>query len=203
MLRGQAALEYAYDVTESSLRQLVTDYHRDAQKRKDVATHKLARDIYAKYLDAFSDTDHAYQMRFFFAGSFGRSRSEASRPGVRARRSDEPRTRRPENMRGSLHITRSWPGEDGHRGEKGTLTRHEDRRVRRRANGRVESQASTQGTNSGRDLRRAGDPEVELSLSRACDVYFKIADPRTRELPAIKVQGGLCLLLTQSFCCGG
>ncbi|MEO1335949.1 MAG: tetratricopeptide repeat protein, partial [Myxococcota bacterium] len=42
--KGAAALEYAYDLTETKLRDLVTDYHRTAQKRKDVATYELARD---------------------------------------------------------------------------------------------------------------------------------------------------------------
>ncbi len=65
--KGKAALEYAYDLTESKLRDLVTEYHRDAQKRQDVATYQLARDIYKKYLDAFSDTESAYQMRFFYS----------------------------------------------------------------------------------------------------------------------------------------
>src|SRR5262245_55149457 len=63
----KASLEYAYDLTESNLRDLVTEYHSDAQKRQDVPTYQLARDIYAKYLDAFSDTESAYSMRFFYA----------------------------------------------------------------------------------------------------------------------------------------
>ncbi|MEL6185368.1 MAG: tetratricopeptide repeat protein, partial [Myxococcota bacterium] len=40
---GTAALEYAFDLTETKLRDMVTEYHRDAQKRKDVETYRLAR----------------------------------------------------------------------------------------------------------------------------------------------------------------
>ena len=69
------ALEYAYDLTESHLRDLVTEYHRDAQKRKNIETYELARDIYRNYLEAFRDSESAYQMNFFYGKFFGRSKN--------------------------------------------------------------------------------------------------------------------------------
>ncbi|MEL6186559.1 MAG: tetratricopeptide repeat protein, partial [Myxococcota bacterium] len=64
---GDAAVEYAYDLMETKLRDMVTEYHRDAQKRKDARTYRLARDIYAKYLEAFPETESAFRMRYYYA----------------------------------------------------------------------------------------------------------------------------------------
>ncbi|MCB9655971.1 MAG: tetratricopeptide repeat protein [Deltaproteobacteria bacterium] len=189
--QGQAALEYAYDVTESSLRELVTDYHRDAQKRKDVATYKLARDIYAKYLDAFSDTDYAYQMRFFFAevlwalkewkqaaleyGRVVRTKTEDKAPGKYARLA-------------AYNAILAWE-KMATEGEKGTLTSGM-KIVESKEKGRTDARRITKlrlkALTQGETYEEQAIPEVELSLSRACDVYFKIADPKDEELPAIK-----------------
>jgi TolA-binding protein len=70
------AVERAYEYTEGYMRQLVTDFHSEAQKTKRAGTYRLARDIYRKYLDNFSDKatcskyetcDQAYRLRFFYA----------------------------------------------------------------------------------------------------------------------------------------
>ncbi len=65
--RNKAALASAYDLTEGSMRELVTDYHSEAQKTKSVATYRLARDIYKEYLDNFPNSDQAYNLRFYYA----------------------------------------------------------------------------------------------------------------------------------------
>ncbi|MBK8013969.1 MAG: tetratricopeptide repeat protein [Deltaproteobacteria bacterium] len=189
--QGLAALEYAYDVTESSLRELVTDYHRDAQKRKDVATYKLARDIYAKYLDAFSDTDYAYQMRFFYAevlwalkewkhaaeeyGRVVRTKTEGKAPGKYARLA-------------AYNAILAWE-KMAAEGETGALTSGM-KIVESKEKGRTDARRITKlrlkALNQGESYEEQTIPDVELSLSRACDVYFKIADPKDEELPAIK-----------------
>jgi len=64
---NKAALASAYDLTEGSMRELVTDYHQEAQKTKSVATYRLARDIYKEYLDNFADSENAYNLRFYYA----------------------------------------------------------------------------------------------------------------------------------------
>ncbi|HUB06423.1 MAG TPA: tetratricopeptide repeat protein, partial [Myxococcales bacterium] len=65
--RNKNAIAAAYDLTESSMRELVTDYHQEAQKTKSVATYRLARDIYKEYLDNFANSDSAYNLRFYYA----------------------------------------------------------------------------------------------------------------------------------------
>jgi TolA-binding protein len=61
------AIAEAYDLTESALRDIVQEYHQEAQKTKDVKTYELARDIYKEYLDNFPDAEHAYRLRFYYA----------------------------------------------------------------------------------------------------------------------------------------
>ncbi len=64
---NQIAIAAAYELTEEALRNLVEEYHRDAQKFKNVATYQLARDLYAEYLDYFYEAESAYRMRFLYA----------------------------------------------------------------------------------------------------------------------------------------
>lgn len=61
------ALAGAYEITEEAMRSLVTDYHQEAQRTKEVKTYRLAAQIYKDYLDSFSDSDHAYNLRFYYA----------------------------------------------------------------------------------------------------------------------------------------
>ncbi|HEX4385071.1 MAG TPA: tetratricopeptide repeat protein, partial [Myxococcales bacterium] len=63
----KGALAEANDLSESALRELVRDYHQEAIKTKNVATYKLARDIYRQYLETFPGSEAAYQERFFYA----------------------------------------------------------------------------------------------------------------------------------------
>jgi TolA-binding protein len=70
----QDVLRNAFNVTEEAMRQLVTEYHQEAQKTKQVDTYRLARDIYKQYVDAFATSqdpafvsDFAFNMRFYYA----------------------------------------------------------------------------------------------------------------------------------------
>ena len=67
-------LRSAFDVSEEAMRQVVTEYHQEAQKTQQVETYKLARDIYKEYLDAFASSadpqwvsDQAFNLRFYYA----------------------------------------------------------------------------------------------------------------------------------------
>ncbi|AKU90565.1 tetratricopeptide repeat protein [Vulgatibacter incomptus] len=64
---NQAALANAYDLSESAMRELVTQYHQEAQKTKEVKTYRLAAEIYKEYLDSFAESDSAYNLRFYYA----------------------------------------------------------------------------------------------------------------------------------------
>ncbi len=61
------AVKSAYDLAESTQRELVTEYHQEAQKTKYAQTYRLAAKIYKQYLAKFSDNPHAYNLRFYYA----------------------------------------------------------------------------------------------------------------------------------------
>ncbi|MFP2910789.1 tetratricopeptide repeat protein, partial [Pyxidicoccus sp. 3LFB2] len=67
-------LRNAFNVTEEAMRVMVTEYHQEAQKTRQVETYRLARDIYKQYVDAFAShsnpefvADSAFNIRFFYA----------------------------------------------------------------------------------------------------------------------------------------
>jgi tetratricopeptide (TPR) repeat protein len=62
-----AALERAREAAESILRRLATEYHQEAQKTRRVETYRLARDLYREYLGGFGDSEHTYELRYFYA----------------------------------------------------------------------------------------------------------------------------------------
>jgi tetratricopeptide (TPR) repeat protein len=69
-----SVLRNAFSVTEEAMRVMVTDYHQEAQKTRQVETYRLARDIYKQYVDAFASSsnpefvaDSAFNIRFFYA----------------------------------------------------------------------------------------------------------------------------------------
>ncbi|PTL85483.1 tetratricopeptide repeat protein [Vitiosangium sp. GDMCC 1.1324] len=71
---NKPVLRNAFSVTEEAMRVMVTDYHQEAQKTRQVETYRLARDIYKEYVDTFASSedpefisDSAFNMRFFYA----------------------------------------------------------------------------------------------------------------------------------------
>ncbi len=64
---NRIALASAYELSEGAMRELVTDYHQEAQKTKEVKTYRLAAQIYKDYLDSFSESDNAYNLRYYYA----------------------------------------------------------------------------------------------------------------------------------------
>lgn len=72
--KDAAVLRNAFSVTEEAMRVMVTEYHQEAQKTRQVETYRLARDIYKEYVDAFASSDDpdfvadsAFNLRFFYA----------------------------------------------------------------------------------------------------------------------------------------
>jgi tetratricopeptide (TPR) repeat protein len=66
-------LKTAFEVSEEAMRSVVTEYHQEAQKTKQVETYRLARDIYKQYIDSFATSenpefvsDHAFNMLYFY-----------------------------------------------------------------------------------------------------------------------------------------
>ncbi len=65
--KNKNAIAAAYEITEGAMRTMVTEYHQEAQKTKQVETYRLARDIYKEYLDNFADSEFAYNLRYYYA----------------------------------------------------------------------------------------------------------------------------------------
>ncbi len=66
-------LKQAFEVSEEAMRSVVTEYHQEAQKTKQVETYRLARDIYRQYIDSFASSadvnfvsDHAFSMLYYY-----------------------------------------------------------------------------------------------------------------------------------------
>ena len=64
---NKMATKRAYALVEASLRDLVTSYHQEAQETKRWDTYNLARKLYAKYMEAFPDSEYAYKLRWYYA----------------------------------------------------------------------------------------------------------------------------------------
>jgi tetratricopeptide (TPR) repeat protein len=67
-------LRNGFNVAEEAMRTLVTEYHQEAQKTKQVETYRLARDIYKEYIDNFASSDdeafvadQAFNLKFYYA----------------------------------------------------------------------------------------------------------------------------------------
>lgn len=188
---GKASLEYAYDLTESKLRDLVTEYHRDAQKRKDVPTYELARDIYSKYLEAFSNTDSAYELRFFYGEVLWALKEWRKAADVYTKVAT---TQPDKKAAGKYARIAAYNAILAYEkviadGAKGQLDRSM-KVVEKKKKGKSEASRTTQiklaGLQEGKTYDEKPIPEEDLRLSQACDLYFKIADPKDKELPAIK-----------------
>ena len=190
--KGRAALDLAYDITETRLRNLVTEYHRDAQKRKDARTYRLARDIYAKYLEAFPNSEAAYEMRYYYAEVLWallhwRDAAEQyrlvaiARPEGSERLGTYAREAAYNQILAYERVLKA--GRD-----RGSLGR--GKRLSEKKKGRTSAQAQAKVKVGQLDKKKRHRerpiPEVEMRLAQACDLYFEVAKPSDRELPAIK-----------------
>lgn len=183
----KASLEFAYDLTETHLRDLVTEYHRDAQKRKDVPTYVLARDIYKKYLDAFNATESAYQMRYFYAEvlwALEEWNTAASQYDTIARDEKEGAKGRYARM-ASYNTILAYEKmiECGCDAGKLDQTKKIDET---KSKGETKKIVAIKEVDKSKKYDERPIPEVQRKLSDACDLYFAIADQKDEELPKVK-----------------
>lgn len=186
----KASLEYAYDLTESNLRDLVTEYHADAQKRQDVPTYQLARDIYAKYLDAFSDTESAYSMRFFYAEvlwALKQWKVAAEQYDRIARAKVDGKAKGKYARNAAYNSILAWEkmsleGAEGKLDEKAKV---DEKQAKGKTDKNV-TKLTIANLSKEKEYKEEPIPEVEQKLSAACDLYFDIADQKDPDLPSIK-----------------
>lgn len=186
----KATLEYAYDVTESNLRDLVTEYHRDAQKRQDVPTYQLARDIYKKYLDVFNTTDSAYQMRFFYAEvlwSLKEWKNAAEIYDAVARMAPPEGVKDNYKRTAAFNAILTWEKivAEGEKGKVDSTMKINEKKDKGGVD-KSTTKLTVKDLDASKKYIEEPIPEVELKLSAACDLYFGIADPKDDDLPAIK-----------------
>ncbi|MEM1022747.1 MAG: tetratricopeptide repeat protein [Myxococcota bacterium] len=187
---GAAALEYAYDLTETSLRNLVTEYHRDAQKRQNVETYYLARDIYAKYLDAFSETKAAYEMRYFYAEVLWAllewKNAALQYDQIARAETNDTAAQKKYQREAAYNQILAYEKIIKEKKDQGDPT---TQRKVKEAKDKGQSKQVTRvniSLSDDKEYPEEAIPANELSLAAACDLYFGIADEADKELPAIK-----------------
>ncbi|MBI4818249.1 MAG: tetratricopeptide repeat protein [Deltaproteobacteria bacterium] len=177
-------LELAYDLTESNLRDLVTDYHQDAQKRQDIPTYQLARDIYKKYLEAFPSTESAYQMRYFYAEvlwALKEWKNAAEQYDKVVTINEKGKFARD----GAYNAVLAWEkiNVEGEKGQLGTSAKIQEDKKK----GEIKKEKVViKDLEKDRVYKEEPIPETELRLSAACDTYFRLADPKEQFLPDVK-----------------
>ncbi|MBI2375955.1 MAG: tetratricopeptide repeat protein [Deltaproteobacteria bacterium] len=177
-------LELAYDLTESNLRDLVTEYHQDAQKRQDIPTYQLARDIYKKYLDAFSETESSYQMRYFYAEvlwALKEWKNAAEQYDKVVTVNEKGKYARD----GAYNAVLAWE-KINLEGEKGQLGDQQKIKEDKKKGDIKKEKVVIQNLVKDREYKEEPIPETELKLSLACDTYFRLADPKEQFLPDVK-----------------
>lgn len=183
----KASLEFAYDLTETHLRDLVTEYHRDAQKRKDVPTYVLARDIYKKYLDAFNATESAYQMRYFYAEvlwALEEWKESAGQYDAIARDEKEGTKGKYARM-ASYNTILAYEKMIDCKCDKGVVD--QSKKIdETKSKGETKKIVAIREVDKSKKYEERPIPEVQQKLGEACDLYFAIADQKDEELPKVK-----------------
>lgn len=188
---NKAAIASAYDLTEGAMRELVTDYHQEAQKTKEVKTYRLAANIYKDYLDSFHDSDFAYNLRFYYAEILW----TLEEWDQAADQYELVYARDPE---GSYSKTAAYNSILAYEKliaiEKGQLERsqlRDDQKVdENRAKGRAEQTKRVSASTIDKDVQAEEIPQWEARLIAACDRYAEIAaeDERIPDSDEINVR---------------
>ena len=194
--KSQDLINYAYELAEGKLRVMVVEYHRDAKRRKNVETYRLARDIYAKYLEVFFETTYAYDMRYKYAEvlwALDEWRNAALQYRMVAQQSDKATNKgskfRNHATEAAYNQILAWE-RVAQTGKSSGELQQRSRVKEKRRKGRTVAREATRVELNRLDEKNTYEPrsltELEKNLSDACDLYFSIADPGDPDLPAIK-----------------
>ncbi len=179
------ALEKAYELTEEALRDIVQEYHREAQKTKDVKTYALARDIYKEYLDNFPNAEHSYIMRFFYAEILWALQDyENAAINYALVVQKDPKGKYSVTAAYNRVLSYEKMVEEMEKGKK-TETLKEGKVDEKKAKGTVKRVAKFIKLEKGKTYEKRDIPKIELELARACDEFTKLA-PNHKEFFAVK-----------------
>jgi tetratricopeptide (TPR) repeat protein len=171
---NKAVTERALALAESRMRELVTEYHRYAQKFKKYDDYSLARDIYADYLKAFNDTEHAYRLSFFYAEILWDL--DEWEPAANAY--DKVVMLDP---KGQYTRTSAWnailaweklsKGEKPRKFKKGETIRESKRGKRKTGQVKTKNIKQLEDIKKGKEYKEKKIPEYKVKLAAACDRY--------------------------------
>lgn len=182
----KGALGEATELAESAMRELVQDYHQEATKTKSVATYKLARDIYAQYLETFPDSESAYNLRFYHAEILyaleewepaGQQYAKVvalDKGGAYAQRSAYNRILALEKL---VNIAK---GTAQKRALESTARIDE-----KKAKGTVEQKRQVKAEKITKETAEEAIPEVEQQLVAACETYLEVS-PKAKDEQVIR-----------------
>jgi len=175
------ALRSAYELSEGAMRELVTDYHQEAQKTKEVKTYRLAAEIYKEYLDSFADSESAYNLRFYYAEILW-TLEEWEKAAEQYEATYE------KDAEGSYSKTAAYNALLAYEKliaiDKGELERaqlRDDQKVdEKKGKGRAEKAKRIQVVQVDKNVKEEVIPKWEAKMIEACDRYALIAaaDPR-------------------------
>lgn len=196
---NQSAVERARAIAESRMREMVTEYHRFAQKFKKVDDYTLARDLYADYLQAFPDSEHAYRLSFFYAEIlWDLDEWEKAAGAYDTVVTLDPKGEYTRNA--AWNAILAWEkivkGEKPRSFKKGDTIQESKSGARR--DGKVQDVRSIEKIEKGREYKARPIPDAEVKLAAACDRYVSVVpeeaakkDPKLmEELIVVKFKAG-------------
>jgi TolA-binding protein len=198
--QNAALVDRARTVAENRMRELVTDYHRYAQKFKKVDDYETAADIYSQYLQAFPDSENAYRLNFFFAEllwDLGRWRDAAKQYDAVVKRDNKGEYTRtcaynsvlawekivngvpPPIFKDGKILTASDCNDPKNKGSCG----QKDEKIEKK---KVELESFEKGGKNKYEQKKI--PDDEIALAAACDAYVNVVpqkdvdkDPKLKE----------------------
>ncbi|MBL92187.1 MAG: hypothetical protein CMH56_10325 [Myxococcales bacterium] len=190
-------VDRAITLAENRMRELVTDYHRYAQKFKRVEDYKLARDIYAKYLRAFPDSDYAYRLNFFYAEilwDLGEWQNAAGQYDSVVARDAKGEYTRVAAYNAVLAWEKIVKGEAPPAHKDGRIIERKNKKKRR--SGKIADVRKIEKIKKGKVYTKKKIPDAEIKLAAACDNYVRVVPDAkgdkklTNELIVVKFKAG-------------
>lgn len=185
---NEMATERALVVAEQRMRELVTDYHRYADKHKTYDDYELARDLYGQYLQAFPTSEQAYTLNFYYAEilwDLGQWRDAAEQYDAVVARDAKGRYTRDCAYNAILAWEKIVANEPKPvRNKDGLLVKNKKKQKGKIANKKVKLEK----VEKNKEYKPEDIPEPEQKLADACDAYVRVVpeelskkDPKLEE----------------------
>lgn len=194
------AVERARALAESRMRELVTEYHRYAQKFKKYDDYALARDIYGDYLQAFPDSDQAYRLSFFYAEilwDLDEWEKAATAYDNVVKMNKEGQYTRTAAWNAILAWEKLAKGEKPRTFKKGERIEESKRGTRKTGKVKTKNIKQLEDIKKGKEYKPKDIPEYKVKLAAACDRYVD-AVPEKESLKKKKLKEELIVVKFKS-----